>query len=120
MSLSILNVAFPFARLSVDPVGGAEQVLGHLDRMLVAAGHRSVVIAAEGSCVAGELIPIQLSNQTTWNETVWKLTHEAVRLAVSRVCHEVDLVHVHGSDFHAYLPPEPVPTLVTLHMALGS
>jgi glycosyltransferase involved in cell wall biosynthesis len=120
MSLSILNVAFPFAPLSADPVGGAEQVLGHLDRMLVAAGHRSRVIAAAGSQVAGELIPIGLSDQRTWNEAIWKQTHEAVRLAIARVCAEVDLVHLHGSDFHAYLPPEPVPTLVTLHMALDS
>src|SRR5689334_4621505 len=110
MTLSVLNVAFPFARLDADPVGGAEQVLVHLDRMLVAAGHRSRVIATAGSRVAGELIPIGVRDQTL-SEAALKQTREAVRLAVARVCDEVDLVHVHGSDFHAYLPPEPVPTL---------
>ena len=39
-----------------DAVGGAEQVLSALDRALVAAGHRSLVVAWRGSEVAGELL----------------------------------------------------------------
>ena len=55
---TVLSVAYPFAPVTADPIGGAEQVLSMLDRALVARGHRSVVIAVEGSEVAGELVPV--------------------------------------------------------------
>ena len=32
---------------------------------------------------------------------------------------QVDLVHLHGIDFHAYLPPPGPPALVTLHLPLA-
>src|SRR5712671_1187984 len=60
MSLTILNVSYPFARVGRDAVGGAEQVLGAIDEELAHEGHRSVVIAPEGSATAGELVPIAL------------------------------------------------------------
>ena len=46
MSFTILSVAYPFAPVGPDTVGGAEQVLAQLDAALVAAGHRSIVVAA--------------------------------------------------------------------------
>jgi hypothetical protein len=49
MSLTVLNVAYPFARVSPDTAGGAEQVLAMLDDALAEAGHTSIVIAPEGS-----------------------------------------------------------------------
>ena len=58
MSLRILSVPFPFAPLRADPVGGAEQVAAALDAALVAAGHESIVIAPEGSQVAGTLVAL--------------------------------------------------------------
>ena len=56
--MRVLSVAYPLAPVTADPVGGAEQVLARLDRALVAAGHRSLVIAPEGSQVAGTLFPV--------------------------------------------------------------
>ena len=56
--VTVLSVGYPLAPVSADPVGGAEQVLAALDRALVAARYRSIVIAPEGSEVAGELVPI--------------------------------------------------------------
>ena len=56
MRLTILNVAYPFAPVGPDTAGGAEQILGHLDAALARAGHRSLVVACEGSRVAGELV----------------------------------------------------------------
>ena len=43
MSLTILSVAYPFAPVSRDTAGGAEQILAHLDAALVHAGHRSLI-----------------------------------------------------------------------------
>jgi glycosyltransferase involved in cell wall biosynthesis len=108
----ILSVAFPFAPVSLDAVGGAEQILALLDRRLVADGHRSIVIAAQGSRVAGDLICLAAddscpaSTHARWSAAI----SEAVR---SR---RVDLVHLHGLDFHRYLPPAGTPALATLHL----
>jgi hypothetical protein len=54
--LTVLNVAYPFAPVGPDTAGGAEQVLSALDRALVAAGHRSLVVGCVGSETAGELL----------------------------------------------------------------
>ena len=58
MGLTVLSVAYPFAPVGADSVGGAEQVLGHIDEALVCAGHCSIVIGCEGSTVAGKLLPV--------------------------------------------------------------
>ena len=49
MTLRILSVGYPFAAVDCDPVGGAEQILSRVERAVVAAGHRSMVIAPQGS-----------------------------------------------------------------------
>lgn len=119
MRLTIVNVAFPFAPVTRDPVGGAEQVLAHLDRALVAAGHRSIVIAAEGSDTAGRLVAMPCEREPSIERGRLR-TYDAVRTALGRLLREeaVDVVHLHGVDFHAYLPPAGVPVLVTLHLPL--
>jgi glycosyltransferase involved in cell wall biosynthesis len=118
--LTVLSVAFPFAVISADPVGGAEQVLSRIDRALSAAGHRSIVLAAQGSVTAGELIgvprcpdPIQAAD--------WRRTHDFVRASIGGfVAHgRVDLIHMHGMDFQDYLPSPGVGVLVTLHLPLA-
>ena len=53
--LTVLSVSYPLAPVGPDAVGGSEQVLSALDHALVAQGHRSVVVACEGSQVAGRL-----------------------------------------------------------------
>ena len=58
MTLTILNVAYPFAPVGPDTAGGAEQVLWMLDRALCRAGHTSVVVACQGSSVEGTLVDI--------------------------------------------------------------
>src|ERR671930_1355161 len=40
--------------------------------------------------------------------------HRAIARALE--CWPIDLVHMHGIDFYAYLPPSGVPVLVTLHL----
>ena len=55
--LTVLSVAYPLLPVSDDSTGGAEQILALLERGLVRRGHRSLVIAAEGSVISGKLIP---------------------------------------------------------------
>lgn len=114
--LTILSVAYPLAPVGPDAVGGAEQVLAQIDRALVGAGHRSLVIACEGSEVTGRLIPVP--------GTAGDLSPERLddarrrhREAIGRALRHwpVDVVHMHGIDFHHYLPPPGAPVLASLH-----
>lgn len=117
MRLTILNVAFPFAPVGPNAIGGAEQVLSHLDAALVQAGHRSLVLACSGSTVRGRLIPFpQTTGELT--EERCRRVREDYRRVVERVVDRwpVDLVHLHGIDFLDYLPSPGVPVLVTLHL----
>ena len=52
-NLTVVSVAYALAEIGPDAVGGAEQVVSALDHALVAAGHRSIVVAPSGSRVAG-------------------------------------------------------------------
>ena len=117
MSLTVLSVSYPLARVSPDSTGGSEQVLAALDRALVAAGHRSVVVAPEGSRVAGDLAPIRWTAGTL-DDAAKAGAQAANRAAIAGVLARtrVDLVHLHGIDFAAYLPPPGQPVLATLHL----
>jgi glycosyltransferase involved in cell wall biosynthesis len=117
MRLTILNVAYPLAPVGPDAVGGAEQVLTHLDRGLHAAGHRSLVVACTGSVTRGELLATPkwvgpLDRQK--RQRAARIHRETIEQSVQRF--SVDLVHLHGIDFYEYLPPANFPTLVTLHL----
>lgn len=118
--LSILSVAYPFAPVQTDPVGGAEQILARLDRALVAAGHCSTVIAAADSSVAGCLSAIPVGHDLI-DATRRACAYEAVRTAMGEILARkpVDLIHLHSLDFFEYLPPPGVPVLVTLHLPLS-
>lgn len=120
MPLTVLSVAYPFAPVGPDAVGGAEQVLSTLDRALVAAGHRSLVVACEGSAVAGTLLPVYAVGGRI-DESIRAGVHaqlrRIVRAALARC--PVDLVHLHGIDFADCLPPPGVPALATLHLPPG-
>ncbi|HJS90740.1 MAG TPA: glycosyltransferase [Steroidobacteraceae bacterium] len=117
--LSVLSVAYPFAPVSLDPVGGAEQILARLDRALVYAGHRSMVIAAPESHVVGRLIAIPRV-QGLIDQTQHALADRAVREAMNEALavERIDVVHLHSLDFLGHLPPPGVPVLVTLHLPL--
>ena len=58
MSLRILSVSYPFAVISSGLVGGAEQILHHLDAALVDNHHKSIVIGNVGSRVRGTLVEV--------------------------------------------------------------
>jgi glycosyltransferase involved in cell wall biosynthesis len=120
VSLTVLNVAFPFVPVNDDPIGGAEQIVAQLDRMLVSKGHRSIVIAVDGSRTAGHLLPLPRVANAVDNRA-WRLAHDLVRQTIATVlaCEPLDLIHLHGCDFPAYLPPPGPPVLGTLHLPIG-
>jgi glycosyltransferase involved in cell wall biosynthesis len=118
VTLTVLSIAYPFAAVGSDAVGGAEQILYQLDAALVAAGHRSVVVANGDSKVSGRLVPTAAGagpitceqRHSTWAEH----RRNILRALAS---HPIDLVHMHGIDFHHYFPlPPSAPVLVTLHL----
>lgn len=117
MSLTVLSVGYPLAAVSPDSAGGSEQVLVALDRALMAAGHRSIVVAISGSSVAGELRPVPAPDGPLDME-VRSAAEDAFRWTVNEVLarDRIDLVHLHGLDFYAYLPAPGVPVLATLHL----
>lgn len=120
MGLTVLSVAYPLAPVGPDTAGGAEQVLAALDRALVEAGHRSLVIACVGSKTADQLLataplPVKFTEELRRN------AQELHRQRLSEALQQwpVDLVHCHGHDFAEYLPPSGVPALVTLHLPVA-
>lgn len=118
MSLCILSVAYPFAPVSPDAVGGAEQVLAALDRALVAEGHRSLVVAAEGSKLAGHMwsVPSRLSSDLSEDDKRFARAQLQVLLDRALTSEPVDLLHMHGLDFAEYKLPRNIPVLITLHL----
>lgn len=121
MTFTVLSVAYPFAPVGPDTVGGAEQVLTRMDAALVEAGHRSLVLAAPGSRVRGLLQTSGPIAATAVDDEAWGRAWIAHGHALARIVEttRVDVVHMHGVDFHQYLPPTTMPTVVTLHLPLA-
>jgi glycosyltransferase involved in cell wall biosynthesis len=120
MGMTILSVAYPFARVAPDTPGGAEQILLLLDRKLARDGHRSLVAARQDSQVTGTLIPMPSDDgpiDASCQTRVRAGCALALRELVAR--ERIDVIHMHGIDFHSYLPPEGPPVLVTLHLPLA-
>lgn len=115
--ISVLSVAYPFAAVGPAAVGGAEQVLHSVERAVVARGWQSYVVAAEGSEVAGQLLPTPLPAGVI-TEEVRQEVIAAHQRGIDRACAmaAIELVHLHGIDFHLYRIPEQIPVLVTLHL----
>ena len=113
----VLSVAFPLFPVNADSSGGAEQILYLLERGLVQAGHRSLVIAAEGSQINGSLIPTEAAGPDITDVDRARAQHEhrdRIEQVIER--ERVDLVHFHGLDFNNYLPRQRTPMVATLHL----
>ncbi|MFM2042758.1 MAG: hypothetical protein RLY86_1334 [Pseudomonadota bacterium] len=117
MALTILQVAYPLAPVGPDSVGGAEQIVYHLDRGLTARGHSSLVLAARGSRPCGTHIPVPAA-PAPYDDGAKAAAQATHRRAIVQALenHPVDLVHLHGIDALEYLPPPGVPVLITLHL----
>lgn len=117
--LTVVSVAYPFAPVNADPVGGAEQVLARLDREMVRRGWRSIVLAQAGSEPAGTLEAVPAPAGSI-DDGVRARVREHVRDALARVCAEAspDLIHFHGVNAFEHLPAAGPPALVTLHLPI--
>ena len=117
LALTVLSVAYPLLPAGPDSAGGAEQILALLERGIIHAGHRSVVIAARGSEVSGHLIPTSPSSGeiTEAQRSSAQREHlECINTALLQ--YRIDLIHFHGLDFNTYLPRHALPKLATLHL----
>jgi glycosyltransferase involved in cell wall biosynthesis/CelD/BcsL family acetyltransferase involved in cellulose biosynthesis len=117
MNLTVVSISYPLAPVGPDAAGGAEQVLHELDVALVRAGHRSIVIAPEGSRTAGALWPL-VPPRGALDASARAAAQQRVRDALESVLRteRVDVVHLHGLDFAAYAPRTGVPVVVTVHL----
>jgi glycosyltransferase involved in cell wall biosynthesis len=119
-TLTILSVAAPWGPVGPDATGGAEQVLHLVDRALVRAGHRSLVLACAGSQAAGTLEPMPWTAFDT-DPGTRAAAGARLRGAIADILarEPVDLVHMHGQDFWDHLPAAGIPVLATLHLPLS-
>jgi glycosyltransferase involved in cell wall biosynthesis len=117
MTLTVLSVSYALASVSPDSTGGAEQILATLDRALVEVGHRSIVVAPEGSRVQGALMAIP-AERGPLDEAARARATSATRAAIADALERwpIDLVHLHGIDFPATMPAPGIPVLATLHL----
>ncbi|MDQ2842605.1 MAG: glycosyltransferase family 4 protein [Acidobacteriota bacterium] len=116
--LTVLSVAYPLMTVGPDAGGGAEQILHLVDQGLVHAGMRSLVIAAKGSNVQGQLIATPAATGEI-TEAIRNEAHKghALRIATVLAQNKVDLIHYHGLDFFSYWASHSdVPQLATLHL----
>lgn len=117
MQLTVLSIAYPFAPVKPGAVGGAEAILSALDEALVEAGHRSVVVAQEGSEVKGHLFSTAVPPGTITEEVQkWVQRRHQENIDRALLFCEIDLIHMHGIDFPLYRLPKHIPTLATLHL----
>ena len=117
---TVLSIAYPFAPVGPNLVGGAEQILSDLDRALVAAGDCSLVVACEGSKPVGRLFPVPLPRRGMLDEANRIWCRERLHAAVSRALAtgEVDVVHAHSMDLFGIDFPSEIPLLITLHLPI--
>jgi glycosyltransferase involved in cell wall biosynthesis len=117
MTYTVLSVAYPLTQVGEDAVGGSEQILTSLDRALTQAGHRSLVIAEEGSAAHGTLIPSpKARGKIDDGERRWARKVHKQLIKETLASHSVDMIHMHSLDFHHYLPDGSIPILATLHL----
>jgi glycosyltransferase involved in cell wall biosynthesis len=115
--VNVALVSYSLGLVGDDAVGGAEVVLARLEAGLVARGHRTTVIAPDGSRVRGELAPgARIPPEI--DEAAHRRAHEAHRAAIARVLAQggLDVVHYHGVDVVEMFPPRSLPVIATLHL----
>ena len=117
MPLTVLSVAYPFAPVGPDAVGGAEQIVSALDYGITSTGSKSIVVAHTDSQTAGTLAGTGVPAGALTAELRTKVT-AAHQLSIDRAlaAFSVDLIHFHGIDFHSYRVPPEIPALATLHL----
>ena len=118
-TVRILNIAFALAYVGDDAVGGAEQVLAHVEKGQVGAGHQSLVVAAANSRICGTLLGTPCQPKEISPEYYrYRYFEHKRKIDAALASGPIDLVHMHGYDFHEFIPDCNIPILVTLHLPL--
>ena len=117
-SLQILLVAYPLLPVTENSAGGAEQVLWALERELHERSVCTVVAAANGSRVSGELFPT--GEPASAPDQFAARDEEQTRLIVewltSGEARQFDLIHDMSGSFWKQADRVPFPLLATLHL----
>ncbi|MBV9407107.1 MAG: glycosyltransferase family 4 protein [Acidobacteriaceae bacterium] len=115
--MNVLSVAYPLLPVGPDAGGGAEQILSLIDRGITERKHRSIVIGAKGSTVAGEWIESPVFEGEMTEEVRERAQREHLRLLEETLARDrIDVIHFHGLDFFKYVPSVRVPKVTTLHL----
>jgi glycosyltransferase involved in cell wall biosynthesis len=119
--ISVLSIAYPFAPVGPNLVGGAEQILSDLDEALIQTGNQSVVVACEGSRPAGKLVSVQLPQLETLDDADQIWCRDQFHAAMDRALatQRFDLIHAHCMELYDYEFPPEIPLLITLHLPVG-
>ncbi|BDG04143.1 glycosyltransferase [Anaeromyxobacter oryzae] len=115
--MNVLHVSYALAPAGPGAPGGAEQVLGLVDRGLVRRGHGSTVVAPAGSRAAARVVPSapvpeRIDGPARERQ---RLAHRAA-IARAVAADRYDVVHAHGLDFGETLPDDRPVTVATLHL----
>lgn len=112
---TILFVSYPLLPVSEESAGGAEQMLCALEREMAWRGHRTLVAAAEGSRVGGELVAT--GAPVTLPDALGERIDEQNRRVLEFVQHhDVDLIHDQGGTFWPCATHAGIEILATLHL----
>jgi glycosyltransferase involved in cell wall biosynthesis len=113
--MTVLTVANPFFKMG-DPSGtGSEGVAAALDRAIVERGWSSLVVAAEGSKPAGQLVAALPADPGTSPDLERAIAMLRPRLLEAAAA--ADIIHFHGIGFASYLPIPKARVVVTVHAA---
>jgi len=113
--MRILYIAYPLLPVTDASAGGAEQMLGTLEREMHRRGHATTVAACAGSQVAGRLIatgsaPTETDTFEQRNREHQAVIHELLRRE------SFDVIHDKSGSFFANADQVQTPLLATLHL----
>lgn len=117
MKYNVLHIAYPLAPVNNNTAGGAEQVVYLIDKALTETNNNSYIIACSGSSPHGRLIESETISEPFDDYKVEQL-HRRLNKFIEEVLsiNHFDIIHMHGIDFHSYIPDTDTPILVTLHL----
>jgi hypothetical protein len=118
-ALRILYVAYPLLAVTEATCGGAEQVLLAVEREMQCCGHPTIVAAAAGSRVAGELYPTGAPASASDQLANRDAEHNRRILQLLAEDENFDLVHDMSGTFWRCAHEIGVPVLATVHLPPG-
>lgn len=91
-----------------------------LENAAAEKNYDTITVAAKGSQVKGKLLEVKSRegfSSAVFQEMVYNDYRRTIQQALDN--NHIDIVHMHGIDFHQYLPRTNVPALVTLHLPVS-